>query len=188
MASHSCVSGCGRFLASSDGHDRCPSCLGYQQAEAALMDESCSHCGNMTIAMLRSGYLLGKRWDIPLALPCSSSSGFWRATSAHGQGDLRIIVRASPSSTSPWASHSSSASHQQVLFGGELLAQSDLVPRTDAPRDSPSLAKSSEEGSPFSERGDPLAPASRLVESPRMVCLPPPSKCMSPLLPHITMQ
>ncbi len=61
MASRSCVSGCGHFLASSDGHDRCPSCLGYQHAEAALVDESCSHCGNMTIAMLRSRYLLAKR-------------------------------------------------------------------------------------------------------------------------------
>ncbi len=54
-------------------------------------------------------------------------------------------------------------------FGGALLAQSDLVPRTDAPRDSPSLTNSSEEGSPFSERGHPLAPASRLVESPHVV-------------------
>ncbi len=54
MASRSCVSGCGRFLASSDGYDRCVSCLGYQHAEAALVDEACSHCGNMTIAMLRS--------------------------------------------------------------------------------------------------------------------------------------
>ncbi len=54
-------------------------------------------------------------------------------------------------------------------LGGAVLAQSDLVPRTDAPRDSPSLANSSEEGSPFPERGHPLAPASRLVESPRMV-------------------
>ncbi len=45
-------------------------------------------------------------------------------------------------------------------FGGALLVQSDLVPRTDAPRDSPSLANSSEEGSPFSEKGHPLAPAS----------------------------
>ncbi len=53
--------------------------------------------------------------------------------------------------------------------GGALLAQSDLVPRTDAPRDSPSLANSSEEGSTFSERGHPLAPAPRLVEPPRMV-------------------
>ncbi len=54
-------------------------------------------------------------------------------------------------------------------LGGALLAQSDLVPRTDAPRDSPSLANSSEEGSTFSERGHPLAPAPRLVEPPRMV-------------------
>ncbi len=34
---------------------------------------------------------------------------------------------------------------------------------------SPSLANSSEEGSPFLERGHPLAPTSRLVESPSMV-------------------
>ncbi len=54
-------------------------------------------------------------------------------------------------------------------LGGALLAQSDLVPRTEAPRDSPSLANSSEEGSTFSERGHPLAPAPRLVEPPRMV-------------------
>ncbi len=101
MASRSCVSGCGRFLASSDGHDRCPSCLGYQHAEAALVDESCSHCGNMTITMLRCRYLLAKRGGIPLALPRSSSPGFRRATSTHGQGDLRITVRASLSSTSP---------------------------------------------------------------------------------------
>ncbi len=54
-------------------------------------------------------------------------------------------------------------------LGCALLAQSDVVPRTDAPRDSPSLANSSEEGSTFSERGHPLATAPRLVESPRMV-------------------
>ncbi len=48
------------FPGSSDGQDHCPSCLGYQHAEAALMDESRSHCGNMTIAMLRSRYFLAK--------------------------------------------------------------------------------------------------------------------------------
>ncbi len=58
---------------------------------------------------------------------------------------------------------------EEQVSGGAVLAQLDLVPRTDAPRDSPSLANSSEEGSPFSERGHPLAPASRLVESPCMV-------------------
>ncbi len=69
MASRSCFSGCGRFLTASDGHNRCPSCLGFRHAEAALVDESCSHCGNMTMAMLRSRYLLARRGVIPLALP-----------------------------------------------------------------------------------------------------------------------
>ncbi len=100
MASRSCVSGCGRFLTPSDGHDRCPSCLGFRHAEAALVDESCSHCGNMTMAMLRSRYLLARRGGIPLALPRSSSSGR-RTTSAQGQGDLRITVRA-PSGVPGW--------------------------------------------------------------------------------------
>ncbi len=124
MASRSCVSGCGRFLASSDGHNRCVSCLGFQHAEAALVDDSCSLCGNMTIAMLRSRYLLVTRGGIPLAMPRSSSSGSRRATSAHGQGDLRITVRASPSSASPRASHSSSASHR-LGFLDELVESSD---------------------------------------------------------------
>ncbi len=52
---------------------------------------------------------------------------------------------------------------------GSILAQQDLVPRTHAPRDSPSLADSSEEGSAFSETGHPLAPASRPVETLRVV-------------------
>ncbi len=87
------------------------------------MDESCSHCGNMTMAMLRSRYLLARRGGIPLALPRSSSSGR-RTTSAQGQGDLRITVRASPSSTSPWASHSSSTSHR-LGFPDEYAGSSD---------------------------------------------------------------
>ncbi len=124
MASCSCVPGCGHFLASYDGHDRCPSCLGYQHAEAALVNESCSHCGNMTTAMLRFRYLLAKRGCIPLAMPHSSSCGSRRATSAHGQGDMRITVRASPSSASLWASHSSSASHH-LVFPDELAGSSD---------------------------------------------------------------
>ncbi len=55
------------------------------------------------------------------------------------------------------------------LVSGSILAQQDLVPRTHAPRDSPSLANSSEEGSAFSETGHPMAPASGPVETPRMV-------------------
>ncbi len=40
---------------------------------------------------------------------------------------------------------------------GAILAHSDLVPRADAPRDSPSLADSSEEGSTDSEMGHLVA-------------------------------
>ncbi len=47
-------------------------------------------------------------------------------------------------------------------LSGAILAQSG----TGAPRDSPSLASSFE---PFSERGHPLAPMSRPVESPHIV-------------------
>ncbi len=54
------------------------------------------------------------------------------------------------------------------LVSGSILAQKDLVPRTHAPRDSPSLANSSEERSAFSETGHPLAPASGPVKTPRM--------------------
>ncbi|CAM4658889.1 unnamed protein product [Leuciscus chuanchicus] len=53
--------------------------------------------------------------------------------------------------------------------GGSLLAHPDLVPRTHAPRDSPSLAHSSEEGSSDSETGHPMAPASGPLETPCLV-------------------
>ncbi len=51
------------------------------------------------------------------------------------------------------------------LARGAVLAHSDLVPRTDAPRDSPSLADSSEVGSTDSEMGHLMAPASRPLET-----------------------
>ncbi len=46
-----------------------------------------------------------------------------------------------------------------------ILAHPDLVPRADAPRDSPSLADSSEEGSTASEMGHPVAATSRPLET-----------------------
>ncbi len=51
---HPCVSGCGRYLAPGDGHDRCLMCLGRKHAEVAFVDESCSHCGKMIISELRA--------------------------------------------------------------------------------------------------------------------------------------
>ncbi len=55
------------------------------------------------------------------------------------------------------------------LVSGSILAQQDLVPGTHAPRNSSSLADSSEEGSAFSETGRPLAPVSGPVETPHVV-------------------
>ncbi len=52
---------------------------------------------------------------------------------------------------------------------GAILAHQDLVPRADAPRDSPSLADSSEEGSTDSETGHLMAPASRPLETSCLV-------------------
>ncbi len=52
---------------------------------------------------------------------------------------------------------------------GAILAHSDLVPRADAPLDSPSLADSSEEGSTDSEMGHLVAPASRPLETSCLV-------------------
>ncbi len=52
---------------------------------------------------------------------------------------------------------------------GTILAYQDLVPRADAPRDSPSMADSSEEGSTDSETGHLMAPASRPLETSCLV-------------------
>ncbi len=52
---------------------------------------------------------------------------------------------------------------------GAILAHPDLVPRADAPRDSPSLADSSEEGSTASQTGHPVAPVSRPLETSCLV-------------------
>ncbi len=61
---------------------------------------------------------------VQIPSPRSSSSVSRKVTSAHGQGDLRITVRASPSSASPRASHSSSTS-QHLVFPDELAGSSD---------------------------------------------------------------
>ncbi len=66
-----CGSGCGRYLAPGDGHDRCLSCLGIEHAEAAFVDESCSHCGGMTVAGLRTRLRFLQRGGVPVPLPRS---------------------------------------------------------------------------------------------------------------------
>ncbi len=69
-----CVSGCGRYLAPGDGYDRCLSCLGIEHAEAAFVDESCPHCGGMTVAGLRTRLRFLQRGGVPVPLPRSRSA------------------------------------------------------------------------------------------------------------------
>ncbi len=71
MSYHPCVSGCGRFLAPQDSHDRCLTCLGIQHVEEAFVDGSCSSCGDMTISELRNSP--------------SASAAIWRSSRHPGR-------------------------------------------------------------------------------------------------------
>ena len=98
MPFHPYIYGCGRALSPSDGHDRCISCLGLQHAEATLVDDSSSHCGNMVISVLRLRLTFLKcEGGVPTPMPHASvSSGPTSQKEAgvpHGLGDLRITVR-----------------------------------------------------------------------------------------------
>ncbi len=95
-----CVSGCG-YLAPGDGHDRCLSCLGIEHAEAAFVDESCPHCGGMTVAGLRTRLCFLQRGK-PVHLPRSRvPPGGYRgeATSGSSRAGLTVTVRNSPPKT-----------------------------------------------------------------------------------------
>jgi len=88
--SRPCFSGCGRYLSSSDGHECCFVCLGFEHAKAALVDDSCSFCGNMTFATLRS-----RLNDLKVRVPVSttrSAPSNRASSSAGGPGDLRVTV------------------------------------------------------------------------------------------------
>ncbi len=97
-----CVSGCGRYLAPGDGHDRCLSCLGIEHAEAAFVDKSCPHCGGMTVAGLRTRLRFLQRGGVPVPLPRSRvPPGGYRgeATSGSSRAGLTVTVRNSPPKT-----------------------------------------------------------------------------------------
>ncbi len=80
------------------------------QAEVALMDGTCSDCGNMTISVLRSRlqYLeeTGAPSNIPRSSPLSGPAQK-KPTSVNNLGDLRVTVRNTPPSKPPLAPHSS---------------------------------------------------------------------------------
>ncbi len=85
-------------------------CLGLAHAEVALMDGTCSHCGNMTISVLRSRLQYLEETGAPSYIPRSSfSSGpaQKKPTSVNNLGDLRVTVRNTQPSQSPRTPHSS---------------------------------------------------------------------------------
>ncbi len=84
-------------------------------------------------------------------LPVRGDPRHGRAGTQLASGPTQICVSPSePSRTDPVQGQGGRGAGP---LGGAVLAQSDLVPRTDAPHYSLSLANSCEEGSPFSERG-----------------------------------
>ncbi len=91
-------SGCGRYLAPGDGHDRCLSCLGIEHAEAAFVDESCPHCGGMTVAGLRTRLRFLQRGGVPVPLPRSRPMELprERAGPSHGGGVPLVSFGAPP--------------------------------------------------------------------------------------------
>ncbi len=115
-----CPSGCGRSLSADDGHDRCLQCLGFQHAEDALVDDSCTCCGRMSMTSLRSrlSFLKGLA---PSAATRAWFSGSSRETPAGALGDLRVTVRP------PRTSYSSRSEHP-VWFQGDFAGPSHRVP------------------------------------------------------------
>ncbi len=87
---------CGRNLVPGDGHDCCLSCLGIKHTEVAFVDESCSHCGGMTVAELRTRIRFLQRGGVPVPLPRSRVPLGGRqggTTSGSSWDGLRVTVR-----------------------------------------------------------------------------------------------
>lgn len=66
-----------------------------------------SHCGNMTIVMLRWRFEYLGKVGVPFIILSSGFSALQRATVINAQGDLWIVVQALPLGQSPRASQSS---------------------------------------------------------------------------------
>ncbi len=85
-----------------DGHDRCLSCLGVKHAEVAFVDESCFHCGKMTVAEFRTRLCLVQAGGVPVPLPRprlphgGSQGGATLGSSRAGLTVTEIPLRKSP--------------------------------------------------------------------------------------------
>ncbi len=100
MTFYLCVSGCGRYPGAREMVTSAASRVwGLAHAEAAFVDESCTHCGRMTISELRSRLQLCKGGGVPVPLP--RSNPHQRVAASGDTGDLRITVSAFPRGTNP---------------------------------------------------------------------------------------
>ncbi len=153
-----CVSGCSHYLVPGDGHICCLSCLGIKHTEVAFVDESCSHCGGMTVAELPIRLRFLQRGGVPVPLPrsrvppggCQGS-----ATSGSSRAGLTVKVRNSPPSRALPASGNS----LPVELPREHAGPSQGVPLISfgaPPDDQMSIAAS--EGESDHSGNDDLAP------------------------------
>ncbi|KAL0198781.1 hypothetical protein M9458_007321, partial [Cirrhinus mrigala] len=164
MPFHPCASGCGHYLAPGDGHDCCLTCLGTKHAEAAFVDESCSHCGRMTIGELRTRLHFLQRGGVPVPLPRSSVPPGKRregATSGGELASLTVTVRNSPKRKLP----PSTSTSQPVERPKEQAGPSREVPLVSfgAPPDDRMMIAASEGEPDLSGEDDlsTLAPTRR---------------------------
>ncbi len=89
-----CPSGCGRSLSADDGHDHCLQCLGFQHAEDAIVDDSCTCCGHMSMTSLRISPFLSERIGTLCRHPClvlwlEQRNTGWR--SGRSEGDSKSL-------------------------------------------------------------------------------------------------
>ncbi len=164
MTFYLCVSGCGRYLAPRDGHERCIACLGLAHTEAAFVDESCTHCGKMTISELRSRLQLLQRGAVPVPLPRSNPPQ--RVAASGDTGDLRITVSAFPSGNQPPRNPHSSCTPQPAELPEERGGPSQrCAPSVSfgAPLDDRMSIAASEGESDFS-RDDASAPGNDRIQ------------------------
>ncbi|KAI2650070.1 30S ribosomal protein S3 [Labeo rohita] len=97
MSLRPCASGCGSFLASLDGHDRCLTCLGREHAEAAFTDGTCVHCERMSMAALKSCRSFMSRHPLLSSRGKSLSRQGFSAAAVRHLGDIQVTVQNVPS-------------------------------------------------------------------------------------------
>ncbi len=171
-----CVSGCGRYLAPGDGHDRCLSCLGIEHAEAAFVDESRPHCGGMTVAGLRTRLRFLQRGGVPVPLPRSRvPPGGYRgeATSGSSRAGLTVTVRNSPKTARapPVTGTSLPMELPRELAGPSHGGGVQLVSFGAPPDDRMSITTSEGESDQFGDDGSPSGRSAVPDSDPEMVAM-----------------